>query len=206
MMLRSLWSLLQKKGDRVIRLFGEKCTLRTFVESDAKQLAELHQNNKYYWATHEPLHRDEYYTEETQFKKILESIHMLHANREFSFGIYSKNSQKLIGHISLYAIKRLPYSSAFIGYSVDKNYIGKGIATEAANLVLEFAFQTINIHRIEAYVSPKNEGSIRVLEKAGLQREGLLRELLFINGEWEDHFMYAILQNDFKKISARRKG
>lgn len=203
-MLRNLWGLFQKKGDRVIRLFGDQCTLRTFIESDARQLAELLANNKYSWSTYEPLHRDEYYTEEAQYKKILESLQLLHANREFSFGIYEMNSQQLIGHISLYAIKRLPYSSAFIGYSVDKSFVGRGIATEAVKLVLEFAFQTINIHRIEAYVSPKNEGSVRVLEKSGLVREGLLRELLFINGEWVDHYMYAILQNDFKKISYRR--
>lgn len=198
-MLRNLWGLLHKKGDRVIRLLGERCILRTFIESDARPLAILLENNKYFWSTYEPLHRDEFYTEEVQYKKILEGLRLTQENREYSFGIYDKDSQQLIGHISLYAIKRLPYSSAFIGYSMDKNCVGKGIATEAVHLVLQFAFQTINIHRVEAYVAPQNGASVRVLEKSGFVREGLLRELLFINGNWVDHYMYAILHREYKK-------
>lgn len=81
---------------------------------------------------------------------------------------------------------------------MDERFAGRGIATEAVQLVLEFGFQTLNIHRIEAYVAPQNLASVRVLEKSGFIREGLLRQLLFINGVWVDHYMYAILQNDFK--------
>lgn len=191
MVLRRILNLLHKKGDRVVRIEGDRFTLRTFVESDAKELAELLQNNKFYWATHEPLHEAEFYTEEAQFKKILESMHLLHANREFSFGIYTKGQERLIGHIALYAIKRLPYSSAFIGYSIDENYSGQGITTEAVNHVVDFAFNVIQLHRVEAYVSPKNIASVKVLENAHFHREGLLRELLYINGAWQDHYMYA---------------
>lgn len=196
--LKDLFGLLPKKGDHVIRLLGQRCMLRTFTEADAKSLAQLLRNNKFYWSTYEPLHRDEYYTEQTQLKKILESLKLSQENREFSFGIYDKDSQQLIGHISLYAIKRLPYSSAFIGYSMDKQYTGRGITTEAVFLILQFAFKTLNIHRVEAYVAPENKASVRVLEKAGLVQEGLLRELLFINGQWVDHYMYSILQRDFR--------
>ena len=129
----------------MVRLIGQSCSLCTFTPADAKALAKLLSDNKYYWATHEPLHRDEFYTEETQYQKILESLHMQQANREFSFGIYDQTSKKLIGHISLYSIKRLPYASGFIGYSIDKTFIGRGIATDAVQLVLQFAFQTLNL-------------------------------------------------------------
>ena len=65
------------------------------------------------------------------------------------------------------------------------------------NEVVQFAFNVVNLHRIEAYVSPKNIASVKVLEKANFKREGLLRELLYINGSWEDHYMYALLQSDY---------
>jgi len=194
-MVRKLFKLL-KKGDQMVRIEGERCYLRTLVESDAKSLAELLTYNKYFWATYEPLHEEEYYTEEAQFKKILESIHLMRANREYSFGIFTKDRKYLIGHISLYAIKRLPYSSAFIGYSMDERFTRKGITSESVKLVTRFGFDSVKLHRIEAYVSPKNEGSIRVLENANYTREGLLRELLYINGKWEDHYMYSMLQNE----------
>ena len=104
---------------------------------------------------------------------------------------------ELIGHISMYSIKRLPFSSAFIGYSIDEMNVGKGVATEAVQLLVKYGMEVVGLHRIEAYVSPRNVGSIRVLEKAKMQREGLLRQLLFINGEWEDHYIYAVLENDY---------
>lgn len=67
-MVRKLFKLL-KKGDQMVKIEGERCYLRTLVESDAKSLAELLTYNKYFWATYEPLHEEEYYTEEAQFKK-----------------------------------------------------------------------------------------------------------------------------------------
>lgn len=183
----------------MVRLIGHQCSLCTFTPVDAKALAKLLSDNKYFWSTYEPLHREEFYTEETQHKKILEGMQLLQSNREFSFGIYEQNSQQLIGYISLYSIKRLPYSSGFVGYSLDKEYVGRGIATEAVQLILQFAFHTLNLHRVEAYVAPENGASVRVLEKSGFYQEGLLRELLFINGVWVDHYMYAILQSDYLK-------
>ena len=198
-MLRNLWNLLLKRGDRTLRLKGIRCHLRSLKTSDAYALAQLARNNKYYWSQFEPLHREEYYTVETQYNKIVDTLNLQAANREYSFAILDPKTEAIIGHISLYSIKRLPYSSAFVGYSVDQHYAGRGIATEAVEIVLKFGFEQVNIHRIEAYVAPDNIASVRVLEKAGLVREGLLRKLLFINGEWVDHYIYAILREDYKK-------
>lgn len=197
MMLKKIFNLLLKKGEDLVYIEGERCYIRTFQEQDASSLTELVSSNKIFWSTYEPLHRQEYYTIDTQYKKILESMYLMRSNREFSFGIFAIDTNRLIGHISLYAIKRLPYLSGFVGYSVDEKYVGQGIASEALALVLKFAFTNIKLHRVEAYVSPKNEPSVRVLEKSGLEREGLLRKLLFINGVWEDHYMYAMLQEDY---------
>lgn len=196
-MVRKFLNFLHKKGDNVVKIECDRCFLRTFVESDAKDLAVLLRNNKFFWSRFEPLHDDDFYSEEAQYKKILESMHLLRLNKEYSFGIYTKNRDRLIGHISLYAIKRLPYSSAFIGYSIDERYTRRGIATDAVKHIVRFAFDVVKLHRVEAYVSPKNEGSIKVLENANFKREGLLREVLYINGVWEDHYIYSILQDEF---------
>ena len=58
------------------------------------------------------------------------------------------------------------------------------------------AFETLRLHRIEAACIPDNERSIRVLEKAGFRREGLLRSYLRINGIWHDHYLYALIADD----------
>lgn len=196
--MKRLFDFFRKRGSRSVILEGEKCTLRTFSEADAKALATLLANNKYFWSTYEPIHRDEFYTEEAQYKKILEGMQLLALNREFTFGIYEKGTEHLIGHIALYAIKRMPYSSAFVGYSMDHDFLGQGIATDAVKRILQFAFTSVKIHRVEAYIAPQNIASIRVVEKCGFVQEGLLRKLLYINGEWVDHYMYAILQEDYR--------
>ena len=62
--------------------------------------------------------------------------------------------------------------------------------------MLDEAFHVLDLHRIEAGVQPHNIGSIRVLEKAGFQKEGLSRQNVKINGEWKDHYLFAILATD----------
>ncbi|AQQ52479.1 GNAT family N-acetyltransferase [Planococcus lenghuensis] len=176
---------------------GRKCYIRAMTPDDAEEMVQLLVRNRDYWSVYEPRHQDSYFTVAVQRQKIRESQYQMRENREYSFGIYDLGTDRLIGHISLYSIKRLPFLNALAGYSVDEAYAGKGIATEALQLVLDFGFDHLSLHRIEAYVSPENTGSIRVLEKAGLQREGLLREFLFINGKWRDHYHYAMLEGDF---------
>ena len=191
-----IWNLIRKKGGNVVSIQGEKCYIRTFQEKDAQSLTGLVSRNKYFWSTYEPLQRPEYYTVDAQYKKIQESLYLMDSKREFTFGIYELRTNNLIGHIALYAVKRLPYSSAFVGYAMDEIYIGKGIVTEAVKMVVRFAFEQVGLHRVEAYVSTQNSASIRVLEKSGFQREGLLRKLLYINGQWVDHYMYACLEDE----------
>lgn len=196
-MLRNLWSLLRNNREEVIRIKGELCYIRPLVPQDAKDLTNLLIRNKEYWTMFEPKHKGIYYTEYTQQNKIMESMRLRSVQLEYLCGIYDLKSNMLIGQISLYAIKRLPFSSCFIGYALDEQYTGKGIASEAVQLMVQFALFTLKLNRVEAYVSPNNMASIRVLEKVGFSQEGLLKQLLYINGQWEDHYIYAITASHY---------
>ncbi len=176
---------------------GKTCYLRTLTVEDAEDMVRILVKNRDYWAIYEPRHRDSYFTIAVQREKIRESIYQARENREYSFGIFSHDSNQLIGHISIYSIKRLPFLSALVGYSMDEEFIGRGIASEAVRLITTFGFEQLRLHRVEAYVAPDNVGSLRVLEKAGFEKEGLLKQFLFINGEWKDHYYYALLEQDF---------
>lgn len=181
----------------MILLEGEQCYLRILTEDDAYQFTQLLIANKEYWTEFEPRHDNTYYTVAIQRDKIRESLYQMRDRREYNFGIFDSETSLIIGQISLYSIKRLPFSSGFVGYSIDQRQTGRGIGTEALSLINQFAFEKVNLQRVEAYVSPRNVGSVKVLEKAHFQREGLLRQLLFINGVWEDHYMYAIVEGDY---------
>ena len=75
--------------------------------------------------------------------------------------------------------------------------------SEALQLVVRFAFDTLRLHRVEAACIPDNARSIRVLEKAGFRREGLLRSYLRINGVWQDHYLYALISGDQRNEQER---
>lgn len=181
----------------MVYLESKRCVLRTLTEGDTENVTELVSRNKKYWSVHEPLHSAEYYTKKFQQKRIAESMRQMSLNKEYSFGVFLKESGILVGHISIYAVKRLPFSSAFIGYSLDERFTNKGLATEMVERLTQFGFEELLLHRIEAYVSPENIGSYRVLEKSGFEREGLLKQLLFINGQWVDHYLYAYVEQNF---------
>lgn len=181
----------------MILLEGENCYLRILNEDDAVDFTKMLSANKRYWTIFEPRQEASFYTVSTQAQKIKESLFQMRDRREYNFGIFESSTCNLIGHISLYSIKRLPFSSGFIGYSIDERFTGRGIGTEAVRLVTTFAFEQVALHRVEAYVSPRNEGSIIVLERAGYHCEGLLKKLLYINGVWEDHYMYALVEDEF---------
>ncbi|WP_341907061.1 GNAT family protein [Fluviicola taffensis] len=107
-------------------------------------------------------------------------------------------SDKFIGLIGLKNLGVPNYESGEVWYKLHKDFWGNGYATEALTRILEFCFVDLNLHRIEAGCAVENIGSIRVLEKAGMTREGRKRKKLPIRGEWKDNFFYAILEEDFR--------
>jgi ribosomal-protein-alanine N-acetyltransferase len=73
-------------------------------------------------------------------------------------------------------------------------YAGNGYMREAATLVSAFAFDTLLLHRLQASCLPNNEPSINLLRRLGFEEEGYAKAYLQINGEWEDHILWARLK------------
>lgn len=116
------------------------------------------------------------------------------AGRGIKFALYKKGDEaKIIGTVSVSNIVKGPFQSCFLGYRVDENENGKGYATEGIKAVVDYTFNTIGLHRIEANIIPRNKASIRVVEKLGFTYEGTSKQYLKINGVWEDHMHYVML-------------
>jgi [ribosomal protein S5]-alanine N-acetyltransferase len=84
-------------------------------------------------------------------------------------------------------------------YLVRPESWGRGIATEAVRLLLQFGFATLDLHRLWATCLPENPPSARVLEKVGMRQEGFLVRNLRIHGEWRSSFLYAILADEWRE-------
>ena len=89
--------------------------------------------------------------------------------------------------------------SARMGYCFDKAAWGQGFATEAAGALLQWAFETLDLNRVQAEADTRNAASGRVLEKLGFIREGTLREDCIVNGEVSDSWVYGLLRREFKR-------
>jgi ribosomal-protein-alanine N-acetyltransferase len=118
----------------------------------------------------------------------------------YGFGIFVAGG--LVGEITLSSIQRGPFQNAFVGYWVDREMAGNGIAPEATVVVLRFAFEELTLHRIEVAIVPRNRASRRVVEKLQLREEGVAVRYLEIDGRWEDHVRYAITSEEWTERSS----
>ena len=116
----------------------------------------------------------------------------------YTFIIEQKNNDQSIG---LFGIKvgHRKYKRAEVWYKIHSDYWNKGFATEVLNSVLTFCFDELKLHRVQAGCAVENVGSIKVLEKVGMQREGRGRQILPLKSGWSDNFEYAILESDRRK-------
>jgi len=88
------------------------------------------------------------------------------------------------------------FQNAYMGYFVGRDHNGRGLATEAVELVVAHGFDDLALHRIQAAVMLDNPASMRVLTKAGFRREGVARRYLQIDGRWVDHVLFAATVED----------
>lgn len=114
---------------------------------------------------------------------------------ELTWAITLRDDSSLVGSVGL--ILNRVFKHAELGYWIGKPFWGKGYATEAARLVLGYAFQTLELHRVHAHHMSRNPSSGRVLLKIGMQHEGHLRQHIRKWNRFEDIDLYGILRSEW---------
>lgn len=170
---------------------GENIYLLPMAVGHAEELLALRLRNYHFFNPFEPIRPEPYFTLEEQKKMIEAGIRGAEQDQNYVFGVFLQHTDKLIGRIELSGVARGPFQNANLGYFLDHGENGKGYMTEAIALCVNYAFNQLGLHRIQAGVMPRNQPSIRVLEKGGFRHEGLASKYLKINGIWEDHALYA---------------
>jgi RimJ/RimL family protein N-acetyltransferase len=113
----------------------------------------------------------------------------------YVFALEHLVTNEFVGLIAL-NLDKPTYKKGEVWYKIHPAHWKFGYATVALRRLLQFGFNELKLHRIEAVCAIDNTGSIRVLEKVGMTREGRKRRVLPIRGEWVDNYMYAILEDD----------
>ena len=115
--------------------------------------------------------------------------------KQIAWTVFLKDNNVFIGEAGMH-LSSDKFKLGEIYFKLHPMHWGKGYATEIAKSLIKFGFEKMNLHKVEAGVQTENIKSIRVLEKAGMTREGLRRKILPIRGEWKDNYHYAILEDD----------
>lgn len=125
------------------------------------------------------------------------------AKQDFFWAVCLKENGKLIGNIYFNQQEPKNLFTWEIGYVFNLEYSGKGYATEACEIFLEYAFEKLNSHRIVAMCNPENKSSWKLLERLEMRREGYLHKNIFFKHDekgkpiWNDTYEYAILDTDW---------
>jgi ribosomal-protein-alanine N-acetyltransferase len=115
--------------------------------------------------------------------------------KNYTFAIEQIANNQFIGLIGL-KLWNSKQRRGEVWYKLHSDYWGKGFGTETLSSLLDFGFNELNLHRIQAGCAVNNGGSIKVLEKVGMIKEGRGRQILPLKSGWSDNFEYAILETD----------
>ncbi|MDJ0588820.1 MAG: GNAT family N-acetyltransferase [Pleurocapsa sp. MO_226.B13] len=163
-------------------------SLRVFIrkptEEDCKELLSLRQRNKeFYFPWGFPLPNEK------------DCQNYLNRCQNESFQgllICHKSDSKIIGVANFSQIYYGAFQNAYLSYYVDINFAGQGLMSEGMHLAIDYAFYTLNLHRIEANIQPENKASINLVKRLGFTKEGFSQKYLKINEEWRDHERWAL--------------
>lgn len=173
-------------------LAGERVRLRPLALRDVDALFALHSDPRVmrYWS----------FVPWTRRQQAVDHIGRLVRDREvtelYPWVATLVGADTAIGTCSLFAVQR-DHARSVIGYSLSPEHWGKGHASEMARLALRFAFESLQLNRIEADVDPLNVASCTLLERLGFRREGYLRERWRVGGGVQDTALYGLLRREF---------
>ena len=134
------------------------------------------------------------------------SIRSLLSNWRSGFGVpfAIEYEGEFAGQLNVSGLSYGSLSSASIGYWVAERFAGRNITPTAVALATDHCLFTIGLHRMEICIRPENAPSLRVVEKLGFRYEGLRRRFIHINGDWRDHFCFALVSEELPSGVLRR--
>lgn len=172
----------------------ERLILKVLTPDYAEDVCNFLLDNREIFEKYESALPTNYYTPEHQSTILSCELQLALKTSTIRYYVFEKeNPDKIIGTICLHDIRQSTYSCCEIGYKFDQDYWHKGFATEAVMMGVSIAFAALGLHRVYARVLPTNTASIRLLQRISFVQEGIERQCVRINGVWEDHLRFSII-------------
>ena len=177
----------------VANVFPEGYELRALSEDDVPAMAAAYTRNRDHMARWDPIRDDGFFTEAGQRDYVRSKLAAVEAGQADAWLLH--HGSDVVGHLNINNIIRGVLLSASIGYMVDQDHLGRGLATRMVEHAVRRA-DAIGLHRLEAGTLVDNVASQAVLLRAGFAHYGTAEKFLFIAGRWQDHHLYQRILND----------
>lgn len=176
-------------------LRNERVEMRTPETSDYEAWADLRLRSREFLTPWEPVWPSNDLTRAAFRGRIKRYWRDIDNDSTYPFFIFSAGERQLLGAITLSNVRRGVAQTASLGYWIGAPFARQGLMTSAIGLAAGFAFDHLQLHRIEAACLPSNTASIALLARCGFEREGLAKRYLKIAGLWQDHLLFARLSD-----------
>ena len=177
------------------RLVGERVFLRPPERGDYEEWVALRARSRAFLAPWEPTWPPDALSRASFRARLARYSEDWRTDQGYNFFIF-RSDETLAGGIGLSNLRRGVAETASLGYWIGEPFARQRFMTQALPLVLDFAFNRLRLHRVEAACLPTNVPSRAVLLRTGFHEEGYARNYLLIDGKWQDHLLFAILRED----------
>lgn len=180
-----------------LRLDGGGVYLLPPSERDWRSYAELRAESRAFLEPWEPTWAPSALTREAFQQRLRRYAGDRRNDKSYSYFVFDSRSSQLVGGISLTNMRRGVAQIATLGYWIGAPHARKGYMTAALQNMLDFSFNQLGLHRVEAACLPSNEPSQRLLKRAGFEQEGYAPKYLKIRGNWQDHLLFGLLAEKY---------
>jgi ribosomal-protein-alanine N-acetyltransferase len=200
----SFFSLSRRKIAEQI-LVGEGVYLRPALQRDFESWRDLRADSRAFLKPWEPRWPADDLTRSGYRRRLLRQDRDRQDDQAYTFLLFREDDHALLGGLTLGNVRRGVAQCGTLGYWMGELHAGHGYMSKGVRAALRHAFGELRLHRVEAACAPHNERSRRLLEQLGFQHEGFARAYLLIDGAWQDHLLFGLLEGDFKQRSPGRE-
>jgi len=181
---------------RAPRIETERMMLRPPRHGDYREWASLRQESAEFLTPWEPAWASDHLTRKSFVNRVYWARRSITGGTAIPFFMFRREDGRLLGSLTLDNIRRGPAQAVTLGYWTGACHARQGYMREALEAAVHYAFDTLDLGRIEAACLPSNRASRGLLEKCGFKYEGVAQSYLQINGRWQTHVLYANLRSD----------
>jgi ribosomal-protein-alanine N-acetyltransferase len=172
----------------------DRLILKTLTPEAAPMVLDFYEYNRTLFEVWEPKRAENFYTLSYQKASLSAEYHQMTDGKLLRYWVFLKEvPEEIIGTVCFQNYQKAPYHCCSLGYKFSRSHHHCGYAYESIQKAIDLIFNNYHIHRLEAFIMPNNGPSLRLIERLSFLYEGMSGSYALINGSWEDHKRYALI-------------